>query len=66
MDPSALERSINSLDSSLGRWEFWLVVMTALVGAGLVLECVYEIPEAIHDLREKGWRPSYLSLSELF
>src|ERR1700685_4145941 len=58
MDPSALARSINSLDNSLGIWGYVLVGTTALVVIGLILECLYEIPEALEERRIKGsWKP---------
>jgi hypothetical protein len=67
MDPSALERSINSLDTSLGRWGVFIVAMTALVGVGLILECLYEIPEAIKERREKkNWKPLLIIAGVVF
>jgi hypothetical protein len=58
MDPSALERNISTLDTSLDSLEHWLALMTALVVIGLVLEYWHELPEAIDALKTAwSWRP---------
>ncbi len=51
MDLPALQRIIDSLEKSLASLEFWLLVATALVVLGLVLEYWHEIPEAIVELK---------------
>jgi hypothetical protein len=61
MDVPALERTINTLESSLNSLDVWLLCMTALVVIGLILEYWHEIPEAINKLREVwSWKPIFV------
>src|SRR5271169_1195193 len=58
MSPAELQQTISNLESSLDWLGGWLLVATALVVLGLVLEYVHQIPQSIRDFREKRtWGP---------
>jgi hypothetical protein len=58
MNPAELQRTISELESTLDGLGIWLLVATALVVLGLVLEYFHEIPESIRKFkRKRSWGP---------
>jgi hypothetical protein len=57
-NPNDLQRSISGLESSLDHLGNWLLIATALVVLGLVLEYFHQIPESIREFkRKRSWGP---------